>query len=96
MGLSENFTEFLDFEVFPSSCVGVGVRWWGWEIGYLKRGLVRPSFRLPLLFCLFGFEFEFFEIFEIEFLVVFSGAGKAKISKGSEGPSSALPLRSST
>ena len=82
MGLSENFTEFLGFEVFSSSCVGVGVRRWGWEFGYLKRGLVRPSFRLPLLFCLFGFEFEFFEFFEFEFLVKFSGAGNTKISEG--------------
>ena len=63
IGLSENFTEFLDFKGFASSCVGVGVRRWGWKFGYLKRGLVRPSFRLPLLFCLLGFEFEFFGIF---------------------------------
>ena len=92
-GLLENFTEFLGFEVLLSSCVGVGVRRWGWRFGNLKRGLVHPSFQLPLLFCLFGFEFESFEFVEIEFLVEFSGAGKAKIS---EGPSLAPPLRSST
>ena len=81
MGLSENFTEFLGFEVFLSSCVGVGVRRCGWEFGYLKRGLVRPLFRFPFLFCLFGFEFESFEIFEIEFSVEFSGAPLPKFPR---------------